>query len=121
MLRSWLEENCWLQGSFISPEDLVLLRNSFDNIPEGEIYLIMASQSCDACASEDKEEFVEFSVARRIERADGNFMYNKNPRRLHLIAETSNSEQEFGKFNLELYAQEKIKLRKVDIKKIKKN
>jgi len=119
MLRSWLEENCWLQGRFVSNEDLELLKDKFVEIPKDNIYLILASQSCDACASEEKEEFVEFSIAKAIEQVDGNFMYNKNPRRLHIEAEVDGSEEGFEKLNLELMAQDKIKIRKTDIKLIK--
>lgn len=120
MSRSWLEENNWLQGSFVSCEDLELLRRMSDDIPEGEIYLITASQSCDACASEDKEEFIEFSIARAIEKVDGNYLYNKNPRRLHLKAEINDADEEFKTLCLELLAQEKIRLKKKDIEEIKK-
>lgn len=37
MSRSWLEENNWLQGSFVTSEDIELLRAQFPVIPEGDI------------------------------------------------------------------------------------
>lgn len=120
MSRSWLEENHWLQGSFVTSEDIELLRAQFPVIPEGDIYLITASQSCDACASMDKEKFIEFSVARPKEEVKGNFLHNKNPRCLHIITEDNGFNKGFESINLELLAHEKIRLEKINIEKVKK-
>lgn len=120
MSRSWLEENNWLQGSFISSKDIELLRTEFAVIPEGDIYLVTASQSCDACADVEKEEFIEFSVARPIDEVKGNCEHNKNPRCLHLTTDDNGSNEEFSSVNLEFLAHEKIRLKKTDIEAIKR-
>lgn len=120
-MRSWLEENGWMQGDFISPDDVILLRNEIHDfkVDNGDIYFIVASQSCDICASNENEPYIEFSIARELKNIDGNFMFNKNPRRLHLTAnycENSGATELY----LELLIHEKFSILKSDIEKIKK-
>lgn len=119
MSRSWLETNGWLQGSLISSEDLLLLKEAFTHIPEEEIYLITASQSCDVCGEIEKEQFIEFSVARVIEKPNGLYLYNKNPRRLHLTADQDDGSGVFTEIHFELLAYDKIILDKSQIAVIK--
>lgn len=116
-MRSWLEENGWMQGDFISPDDVILLQDKIHDFKiSGEnIFFIVASQSCDVCASCENEPYIEFSVARKLERIDGNFMFNKNPRRLHLKLDHYKDE-----LCLELLIHEKISILKSDIEKIKR-
>ncbi len=113
-MRSWLEEEGWLQGCFVEPEDVQHLKQYFKQIPNEDIYLLVASQSCDVCANPETESEIEFSIARRIEILNGNYTYNKHPRRLHITAHTliNNTPSEIF---FELYAHEKIKISKVDI------
>lgn len=117
-MRSWLEEKGWLQGDFVEPNDIFALKKYFTEIPQDEgVYLIVASQSCDVCASVENEPFIEFSVARKVEKIDGNFLFNKNPRKLHLEANDNYHMDAIHPIYLELISHEKIKLRKEDIQK----
>lgn len=117
-MRSWLEENNWLQCSFVSPDDVEILRSISDEIPEGS-YLIVASQSCDVCAASTTEEYIEFSIAEKLESANGNFLFNKHPRCLH-IKVIDNSQDEIGELYFELRADDKIRIKKNDIEGVKK-
>lgn len=115
-MRSWLEEKGWLQGKFVKLSDVKILKCFFIDIPQDEeVYLIVASQSCDVCAFVDKEPFIEFSIARKIDKIDGSFSFNKHPRKLHLeVFDDSKSTSDI--IVLELIAHEKIKLNKEEIK-----
>lgn len=117
-MRSWLEENNWLQGSFVSPDDVAVLRSVSDEIPDG-CYLIVASQSCDVCAASATEEYIEFSIAWKLESVDGNFLFNKHPRCLHMKV-IDNSKDEIGELYFELRANDKIRIKKEDIENAKK-
>lgn len=57
--------------------------------------VIVATQDCDlVCESFADEPYAEILVARRIERADGNCLYGKNPRRLHFVLEATGATYE---------------------------
>ena len=84
---STLEAAGWQQGVFVKDSDLPTLL--FDAIPsftvENGMVAIVASQSCDiACNDEVLAPRVELSVGRIITALDGNYTFNKNPRKLHL-------------------------------------
>lgn len=117
-MRSWLEEKNWLQGAFVAPDDLDLLRQVAPDIPSGDVYLIVASQSCDVCASSAVEEYVEFSIARKLGGYDGNFLYNKHPRRLHIKVFDNSSDDTVDSF-FELFANDKIRIKKDDIEALR--
>ncbi|NOL48599.1 hypothetical protein [Pelistega europaea] len=112
-MRSWLEEHNWRQGSFVKREDLARLRLLLPEYfgEDSNILLIVASQSCDVCASPDTEKFIEFIIARQIDTLNGNLMYNKHPRYLHIKA-LNNEGENVENIYLELRAHEKIKLSK---------
>lgn len=118
-MRSWLEERNWLQGAFVAPNDLDFLRGVAPEIPVEDVYLIVASQSCDVCASSTVEEYIEFSIARKLDRCDGNFLYNKHPRRLHLKV-FDNSSHDIGELFFEVLANDKVRIKKDTIETIKK-
>lgn len=119
MSRSWLEANGWLQGSLVSSEDLPLLKENFAHIPKEDIYLIIASQSCDVCGDINKEKFIELSIARSIESTNGSNLYNKNPRCLHLTADQNDGSGGFTEIHFELFAHDKIAIDKLEIGAIK--
>ncbi len=105
-MRHWMESAGWLQGSIVKNEDvaqLLKLANKLELIDEPEIVLIVASGSCDIANNSDP--ILEFSVGRRINKIDGNFSLNKNPRRLQCRVESS---ADLSQVNLELKAYEKI-------------
>lgn len=117
-MRSWLEEKGWLQGDFVEPNDIFALKKYFTEIPQDEgVYLIVASQSCDVCASVENEPFIEFSVARKVEKTDKSLLFNKNPRKLHLEVNDNSHIDAIHSICLELISHEKIKLKKADIQK----
>ena len=119
MSRSWLEANGWLQGSLVSLDDLSLLKKHFASIPNDDIYLITASQSCDVCGEIEKEPFIEFSIARSIDNPNGSSLYNKNPRCLHLTASQDDGNGGFTDIHFELLASDKIVLAKSAVGSIK--
>ena len=119
MTRSWLEANGWLQGSLVLLEDLPLLKKSFEHVPEDDVYLITASQSCDVCGEIDKEKLIEFSIARPIEKLNGSYLYNKNPRCLHLSASQDDGNGGFTEIYFELLAYDKIAIDKLILGEIK--
>lgn len=85
-----MEEAGWLQGCIFNNSVYALINDQLKCLPEGDdIWLIAASQSCDI--ANGREEYIEFSLARIIAKAEGNFCFNKNPRHLHLIAEADPS------------------------------
>lgn len=78
------------------------------------LVLLVASQSCDITTHNiDSDPYVELSVARKIDSADGNFTHNKNPRTLHthITCRTTDSDV-FTQDDLELRAFEKHKVLK---------
>lgn len=109
-LRSWMEAAGWRQGRFVQQKDLPTLIGIYPNAGITEdIYLIVASQSCDIANA--GEPIVEFSIAREIKSVDGNLTHNKHPRKLHIEAKVD----ENGTINslaLEILAHEKICLSK---------
>lgn len=119
MSRSWLEASGWLQGSLVSLDDLPLLKEHFAAIPDDNIYLIVASQSCDVCGEIEKEPSIEFSIARAIDKPNGSFLYNKNPRCLHLTASQDDGSGGFTDIHFELLASAKIALDKTAIGEIR--
>lgn len=107
-----MENLGWLQGSVVKREDAVQileLAGKHELLSEPEVILVVASGSCDIANSSDP--IVEFSIARYIDRLDGNFTYNKNPRRLQCNLESASSSQ----VHIELKAHEKIGIQKDDI------
>lgn len=117
--RSWLEAKGWLQGSFVCPEDMKFFKDKFSQIPkEDNIYLITASQSCDVCGLMDREPYIEFSIAKKLENFDGNLLHNKNPRKLHLEAQDMTNGEILQSY-FELVAYEKIIIEKSDIQAYK--
>lgn len=103
-MRSWMEEKGWRQGSIIIGEDIKVFKDIGENVNPDTI-LIVASQSCDI--ANNSEPHIEFSIGKEVDCLDGNFTYNKNPRRLHLICNTNLSNQPQN-LNIELFAHEKI-------------
>nr|WP_298889935.1 hypothetical protein [uncultured Acinetobacter sp.] len=104
-----MESLGWLQGSIVKRENvaqLLELAGKSNLVNDDRIMLIVASGSCDVANQADP--IVEFSIARSIERIDGSFRYNKNPRRLHCNLESA----VLSKVCLDLNAYEKIAISK---------
>ena len=111
-MRHWMENLGWLQGSIVKCEDvaqLLKLSSQPNTANDDNIVLVVASGSCDVAHSDDP--IVEFSIARLIDRVDGNYSHNKNPRRLHCCLESANAEL----VCIELKAHEKITILKENI------
>lgn len=107
-MRSWMEEKGWLQGRIIHGNDLNYIRELGYQLGEDAV-LIAASQSCDIANTSDP--YIEFSVGKILSEVNGNFTFNKNPRRLHLTFE-HNIKGEIRSFHTELLAHEKIQIDK---------
>ena len=105
-----MEKLGWLQGSLVKQEDVLELLNIIGDkklITESHnIALIVASGSCDVANLSDP--VVEFSIARYIDMVNGNFNFNKNPRKLHCDLESSR----VLNYSIELNAHEKVAILK---------
>ena len=72
----------WRQGHFLSACTV----GDLDLIPDADgenATAIVVSHDCDIMQPIDVEPSVEVIVGKRIDNADGNYTYGKNPRRLH--------------------------------------
>ena len=110
-----MEECGWLQGCLFGKTFIETIGAENYHIPSGDgVWLIAASQSCDI--ANGNEENIEFSIARNIEQVDGNFTFNKNPRKLHLNADVdSDLNYKNNTLALELLVHEKILIPKNSI------
>lgn len=104
-----MEAKGWLQGSIVSQGQMEILSSNFDAL-SNDTFLIVASQSCDV--ANKSEETIEFSIARKVVSLDGNYTFNKNPRKLHVSATTDEAELEISEIHLELLAHEKVSIPK---------
>lgn len=114
MIGTQLETAGWRQGSIIKGEDAAnfLSEEDFEGIDN--VILVIASQSCDIANNNiSADPYVEVSVARKIEKIDGNLSFNKNPRQLHmnLLIETGDTEV-YKEQAIEFKAYEKIRIPK---------
>ncbi|ARG38648.1 hypothetical protein ACXLRP_003443 [Acinetobacter baumannii] len=108
-MRSWMEEKGWLQGCIIYGEDLAIINKLLmDPLPEDAV-LVAASQSCDIANL--SEPYIEFSIGTVIPKIDGNFTFNKNPRKLHLSFEHELNGN-ISELKVELIASKKIQIEK---------
>ncbi|MDO4230433.1 MAG: hypothetical protein Q4C98_11515, partial [Capnocytophaga sp.] len=108
-----MESAGWRQGGFVQQKDLSILAKIYPTVGiTEEIYLIVASQSCDI--AHRGEPIVEFSIARKIDKIDGNFAHNKHPRKLHIEAQEDRDGQ-IVPLALEMLAHEKICLHKSNL------
>ena len=80
MIGKTLEDAGWRQGGIVKPSDIQELLKSTHILYGQDIVALVASQSCDiANTNLQAEPYIELSVARKIERADGMLTHNKNP------------------------------------------
>lgn len=113
-MRHWMESHGWLQGTIVKQTNvaqLLEMAGRTELATDNSIVLIVASGSCDVANASDL--VIEFSVARYIDRMDGNFGYNKNPRRLHCCLESMSASNLY----IELEAYEKVSIVKDSIPK----
>jgi hypothetical protein len=79
-----LEKAGWRQGAIVKPSDNAGLLKPIDHKHDDELILIIASQSCDIANNNiESDPYIEVSVARCVDKLNGNLTYNKNPRTLH--------------------------------------
>lgn len=110
MIGRELEKSGWRQGSVIKDEDLAqLFGEDLSDFGEG-VVAIVASQSCDIANDNlDDDPNIEISIARLIDKKNGNYANNKNPRTLHLdVSVLKPDEEGIDTAYLELKAFEKI-------------
>ncbi len=108
MQRSVLEELGWQQGSILTDESLLYLRDTIETpYALEDAILVVASQSCDVASSQ--EPVVELSIARQIPEIEKRYSHNRHPRILHTELHTPDSEEKVAVCFL---AHEKIQLEK---------
>lgn len=110
MIGHELEKSGWRQGSIIKDEDLAqLFGENLSDFGDG-IVAIVATQSCDIANNNlDVDPNIEVSIARIIDKINGNYANNKNPRILHLDASILKpGEEGLDTAHLELKAFEKV-------------
>lgn len=113
MIGQILENLGWRQGSIVKDEDskIILTENGLEH--ESGMALIVASQSCDiACNDLSLDPYVELSIVRTINAADGNFISNRNPRRLHSKIISYEQNEIYIEKYIDCKAYEKITIRK---------
>ena len=102
-----LDEAGWRQGSIVNVEDHATIAKE---LPDGA-RIIVISQSCDIIQpSDEAEPYVDVIVATPIDAEDGNFTYNKNPRKLHITLNTGNGDKYFQLLQIDKITTERTKL-----------
>lgn len=109
-----LENAGWRQGAIVKQTEnnklLVSIGKSFDD----GLFLIIASQSCDIANNNiDNDPYIEISIARCIDKLNGNLTHNKNPRMLHASLQISTGDADVVRDQyIEIKAFEKLCVRK---------
>ncbi|RVU31745.1 hypothetical protein [Neptunomonas marina] len=114
MIGTQLESSGWRQGSIVTRDAVpsLLEGRGYDDLDD--IVLIIASQSCDIANNNlASDPYIEASIARIVEKSNGNLAYNKNPRFLHMpILVETDGQEVFDEVSVELKAYEKIQIPK---------
>lgn len=101
----WTRDTPWRQGAILSSEHFPQLGL---DAPDGNLLAVAISHDCDITNDNlATEPFVEFVIAKAIEKHDGNNTHAKNPRTLHLQVTHKGSD-----VVLELYAPNKVSIEK---------
>ncbi len=113
MIVTNLEQAGWRQGSIVQSSDIQKIVSAciYKEKPAFTVdYLIVASQSCDvANTNTTQDPFIELSIATRLEKVNGNFTFNKNPRILHsTLEERTNDDDVLQQHYIELRAHQKL-------------
>lgn len=84
MIGDELEKAGWRQGAIVKPADNAGILKSIGHEYDDELILIIASQSCDIANNNiESDPYIEVSIARCVDKLNGNLTHNKNPRTLH--------------------------------------
>ena len=84
MIGDVLEKAGWRQGAIVKPADNAGILKSISHKYDDELILIIASQSCDIANNDiESDPYIEVSIARCVNKLNGNLTNNKNPRTLH--------------------------------------
>lgn len=110
MIGDELEKAGWRQGEIIKSTDTTKIQDLIGHTIDDSLILIVASQSCDiTCKELAIDPYIELSVAKRIEKLDGNLTHNKNPRLLHATLQIrTNNVDIYQEQHVELKAYEKL-------------
>ena len=82
-MGEWKRDIPWRQGHLLDSDTIRALGMCNFQSPE-KTAVIVVSHDCDLVQSIESEPNVEVIVGRLAEKADGNFTYSKNARKLHL-------------------------------------
>ncbi len=82
-MGEWTRNTPWRQGLILTEEAIKAAGLSDLQNPDDTV-VIVASHDCDLTQSPDREPYIEVIVGHKIPEVDGNNMYAKNPRTLHI-------------------------------------
>lgn len=121
MIGNQLEEAGWKQGSIVRSENIHSIADAIKLPFDNNFIFLVASQSCDIANNNiDLEPYVEISLARSIDKINGNYAHNKNPRILHTqIIRRTNDSSVFSEKYIELKAFDKFFIKKEVFKELK--
>jgi hypothetical protein len=106
-MPEWTRDMPWKQGHVIAAADLQHLGVELPDDGDGGIVI---SHDCDLANDAEKEPYVEWLLFRYIEQPDGNCLYGRNPRTLHLTIKEAGSRR-----SIELQAPHKGMIKKSDL------
>jgi len=92
--RELLKSNGWQMGACFTRSSCPKLISSMaeNHLQDESLVFIAITHDCAIINdSLNAEPFLEYIVARKIGKLDGNFTHTKNPRKLHIEIETHNS------------------------------
>lgn len=118
MLGKKLEKSGWRQGVVVKKADIKGMLNHCGSSLNEDLILIVASQSCDIATNNiESDPYIELSVARLIDKPQGNLTHNKSARTLHtsLYIHTEAEDIETSQ-HIELKAFEKLQVPKESFK-----
>ena len=82
-MNNWNRETPWRQGHVITDETAKALGLIYEHAKENSLAVVV-SHDCDITNLIELEPDIEVIVGVKVQKADGNLTYGKNPRRLHI-------------------------------------
>jgi len=109
-----LEKRGWRQGTIVQQTDNKEILELLNFPHEDDLILIIASQSCDIANNNIEDDpYIEVSIARCIDKSNGNLTHNKNPRSLHSSLQIHTEDTDIvRKQNIQLKAFDKLIINK---------
>jgi len=89
-MAEWTRDTPWRQGSAVSLQDL---QSAKVDVPDSHDGGLIITHDCDLANDIETEPVVEWLPFRYVDEADGNYLYAKNPRVVHLVGEQGGSKK----------------------------